>query len=291
MTYEIFRAAQKTTDTHAGTMAYCEAGQGNEKALLLLHGVPTSSWLYRKVIPGLAKNYRVVAPDFIGFGSSAKPVGDMSVYAPAARAKRVRKLMTELGIEKFSIMTHDMGGLVTWEMMKQDIDSIEDLIILNTIVHSEGFFPPNMKKNMLTEQLMKAYSNRWTSAAIWMLTARNLGLKSTRKLSEEECLGYVTPLREGSDKALYSFFTSLDKEMLAKLEYNRDVFQQFNGRTLVLWGEIDETLTTAQIPFLKEHLRIPDEMVCVYPENAHFLTEEIPDEVVTQVNAFLQTSE
>ncbi len=71
MNYAQFRKQQKSFPSLEGTLKYIDKGEG--EVLLLLHGVPTSSWLYRKMIDELATKYRVIAPDMLGFGASDSP--------------------------------------------------------------------------------------------------------------------------------------------------------------------------------------------------------------------------
>ena len=283
--YDEHRAQQQIFVSTTGDIAYTDHGDG--KVLLLLHGVPTSSWLYRKIIPQLQQDFRVVSVDLLGYGSSAKPEDDGSNYGAVAQAQRVSALLNFLSIREYAIMMHDMGGLVAWELLRLAPKSASELIIQNTIVHQDGFNSPDIKPGFMARQLTKAYSSRMTSAAILDVTFRNLGLGGEYQLSESECHGYVKPLREGSSPALYAFFTSLNDELFQHLEDNRQLFDDYRGKALVLWGGKDDVLTTQQIPFLRDHLRIPDEDIHIYPDNQHFLVEEIPGEVITQVRDFL----
>jgi len=287
-TYRQHRTQQRTFQTPAGAIAYTDHGAGD--AIVLLHGVPTSSWMYRKVIPKLQVRHRVISVDLLGYGSSAKPEDASGTYSAASQANRVRALLDSIGVQRYSVMMHDMGGLVAWEIMRQDISAVENLIVLNTIVREKGFEHPGLDPGMMTKTITKAYSNRWTSSIILERSFAFLGLNSEKKLSERECEGYVKPLREGSDAALYAFFTSIDDYLFAKLESNRHLFARFRGRTLVLWGAKDKSLTTDQIPFLHQHLRIPASDIHVYTDNAHFLAEEIPEEIATQVLRFTSRS-
>lgn len=287
--YDQHIAAQQTTPTDAGAMSYRDEGPKDAgNTIVLLHGVPTSSWLYRHIIPALAKKHRIIAPDLIGYGTSAKPKNDGKVYTPAAQAKRVRALMKTLGINQYSILMHDMGGLVAWEMMHQNHHEISNLICLNTIVQKNGFDPPKLPTGALTKAITKAFANNWTNDAILTMIFREMGLKGIKKLTPSECLGYTRPLETGSNEALYAFFTSFDDRLYDRLEQSDRLFQKFKGRTLILWGAGDNILTSAQIPFLKKHLRIPEENIHIYPNHAHFLPEEIPTEVVERVSKFLK---
>ena len=283
--YEAFQAAQKTYKTTVGPMAYLDEGKGTP--IILLHGVPTSSWMYRKVIPGLAKNHRVIAVDLIGYGSSAKPKGNLAVYNSDEQARRVRALAKSLGLSKYSLVFHDMGGLVAWEMLRQDREAISNLVVLNTIVRKEGFEPPNFKPGKITEMLSDSFVNEWTNGVVLKTTLRGLGLTAEDKLDGSEYHGYEEPLRDGSDEAIYQFYTSLNPALYERLEGNSVTMRKFKGDTLVLWGAKDKVLTKKQIPFLETNLRVAPKNIHVYEQYDHFLAEEAPEVVVSQINAFL----
>ncbi len=295
-TYQDHRSQQKLFSTFNGNIAYTDHGHrqnqtGEEKqspqVLVLLHGVPTSSWMYRKIIPGLQQNIRVISIDLLGYGSSDKPKNGDEPYSHALQAARVEALLSHLEIEKFSLLMHDMGGLVAWEILRNQAENVSHLIVLNTIINKEGFNNPNINAGFFTRQMMKAYRSPLTSAAILKKTFDDLGLVDEYELTETECYGYVAPMKEGSDPALYAFFTQLNPSLFTRLNENKTLLNNYQGNTLVLWGAKDTTLTTKQIPVLQKMLAVPNENIHIYPDNAHFLAEEIPDEIIKQVNAFL----
>jgi len=282
--YQEHRAQQRSFQSSTGKIAYTDHGEG--PVLVLLHGVPTSSWMYRKIIPDLQQSMRVISVDHLGFGSSEKPEQDTG-YGAHDHALRVQELLAFLNIESYSLLMHDMGGLVAWDMLRSDPAPIDNLVVLNTIVHDEGFHQPEMKPGNFTRRLMTAFTSQLTSVAVLEKTFSDLGLNGDYKLSEDECFGYVAPMREGADPALYQFFTGINDELFAKLDENRTAFQNFEGQTLVMWGAQDETLTIDQVPILQEMLNVPAKNVHIYPKNAHFIAEEIPEEVVEKVSAFI----
>ena len=284
-TYKQHRSQQQYFSTSDGSVAYTDHGEGD--VLVLLHGVPTSSWMYRKIIPDLQNNFRVITIDFLGYGSSDKPDDNGTNYLPVSHAKRIQALLSSLNVNEFSLLMHDMGGLVAWEMLRQQPTSIRNLIVLNTIVRDQGFDQPDIKPGVMAKQMSKAYSNNLTSVAVLQVTFGKLGLVDEYKLSDEECFGYVQPMKEGSDEALHAFFVSLNDDLFEKLQSNQSIFEAYNGNTLVMWGGKDDILTTGQIPFLQEHLRIPDENIHIYSENNHFLVEEIPEEVTKEIAMFM----
>lgn len=283
--YAAHRAQQKLFEAEGGKIAFTDHGQG--KVVVLLHGVPTSSWMYRKVVPGLQANMRVITVDQLGYGSSEKPSRDEADYSPAAQARRIQALLASRGVTEYSVLMHDMGGLTAWEMLGAQPEAIDKLIVLNTIVGQTGFKHPNMEAGFITSQLMKAYTSSLTSAAILDKTFTDLGLTGEYKLTEEECYGYVRPMREGSDDALFSFFTGVNDDLFKALETKRRTWPDYDVDMLVMWGGKDKILTTGQIPTLKTAFNIPDENIHIYDNNAHFLAEEIPDEIVAKVSGFI----
>lgn len=287
-TYDDHRAQQQFFTAPGGKIAFTDHGPDDAPVIVLLHGVPTSSWMYRKVVPGLQQNLRVITVDQLGYGSSEKPDRKTTDYSAAAQANRIEALLASRGVSEYSILMHDMGGLVAWEMLNAHADKVQNLVVLNTIVGQTGFAHPNMEGGFLTSQLMKAYTSSLTSAAILDKTFSDLGLKGEYKLSEDECYGYVRPMREGADDALYSFFTGINDDLFTDLSAKHTRWPNYKGDVMVMWGGKDETLTTGQIPTLKAGFNIPDSQIHIYENNAHFLAEEIPDEIVSKVTAFIR---
>lgn len=282
--YADHRSQQQFFVFEGQSIAFTDHGEG--RTLVLLHGVPTSSWMYRKVIPLLQTDLRVISIDLLGYGSSEKPAD--ADYSEAAQARIVRALLQQLEINQYGLLVHDMGGLVAWEIMRQAPEDVTDAIILNTIVGKHGFNHPNFNPGMMTRQLMNVYSSDLSSAAVLDRTFSDLGLTGEHKLSEEECFGYVLPMREGADPALYAFFTSINEDMFQALDQKWIALKSWDGEAVVMWGAQDETLTVAQIPMLQSALSIPDAQIFQYNDNAHFLAEEIPAEIAAKAIALMQ---
>lgn len=288
--YANHRFQQTLIPTSGGQLSVIDVGQG--PALVLIHGVPTSSWLFRKMIPSLQKDFRVIAIDLLGFGGSDKPSSEGGNYLPSAQANYVHQALDALEVSDFNLLFHDMGGLVAWSLVKQDIamdNSVKSLTILNTIISKQGFEFPKLKKGAMAKTMSEAYASNLSSAAVLKLTFKNMGLKSDHKLSEKECFGYVAPMREGADAALYDFFTGFDDARFTDLESNIAALKNFTGRAQILWGGQDKVLTVDQFPQLTQSLKIDADDITVYPNNSHFLPEEIPEALNAKIKAFLLT--
>ena len=286
--YANHRLQQTLVATSGGQLSVIDVGQG--PTLVLIHGVPTSSWLFRKMIPGLQQDFRVIAVDLLGFGGSDKPESIGGNYLPAAQASYVHQALDALDVGEYNLVFHDMGGLVSWELLSQDItmdNNVKSLTILNTIISKQGFAFPNMKKGVMAKTMSEAYASNLSSAAVLKLTFKNMGLSSDHKLNEKECFGYVEPMREGADSALYAFFTGFDDARFSRLESNIEALKNFKGRAQILWGEQDKVLTVDQFPQLTAALKIDFDDITVYPDNSHFLPEEIPETLNAKIKAFL----
>jgi pimeloyl-ACP methyl ester carboxylesterase len=118
----------KFLELHGDRVAYRDAGDGAE-ALLLIHGMAGSSETWRAVIPQLSKNYRVVAPDLLGHGQSAKPRGD---YSLGAFAVWLRDFLDELGISRATIVGQSLGGGVAMQFVYQHPDYCQRLILISS---------------------------------------------------------------------------------------------------------------------------------------------------------------
>lgn len=283
--YADHRQHQSFFDTESGKIAYLDLKKSSDApVLVLLHGVPSSSWLYRKMLPELQQHYRVIAVDLLGYGSSDKPDSDGPLYKREAQASYVQELLKFLRVEKYSLAFHDMGGLVAWEMIDRDLISnkssdqkIKTIFVLNTIVAKEGFNHPNIKKGARARVMSNAFSSVVTSSAALEMTFNNMGLRSNAQLSEAECFGYVAPMKEGSNHALYDFYTGFDDALFSRLEQQIKGLERFTGRAYILWGAQDKVLTTEQVPVLTKALSKASVSTEIFEGNAHFLPEEIPN--------------
>jgi pimeloyl-ACP methyl ester carboxylesterase len=122
-------------------MFYRESGPLDAPVLLLLHGYPTSSHMFRHLIPALADEYHVIAPDHIGFGRSSAPSVDEFSYTFDSLANMTAKLLEALGVTKFTVYTQDYGAPIAWRLALANPDTVEGVISQNGNAYEEGFVP------------------------------------------------------------------------------------------------------------------------------------------------------
>jgi pimeloyl-ACP methyl ester carboxylesterase len=118
---------------------YREAGPADAPAVVLLHGFPASSFMFRNLIPLLADRYHVIAPDHLGFGlSDAPPAGDFG-YSFDALAGLTAGLLGQLGITRYALYVHDYGAPVGWRLALADPGAVSAIISQNGNGYEAGF--------------------------------------------------------------------------------------------------------------------------------------------------------
>ncbi|MEV6130730.1 alpha/beta hydrolase [Streptomyces violaceusniger] len=121
---------------------YREAGDPQAPVVVLLHGFPTSSHMFRHLIPALADRYRVIAPDHIGFGQSAMPSLKDFPYTFDALSQVTSGLLRSLGVDRFAMYVQDYGAPIGWRLALRDPDRITAIITQNGNAYVDGFVKP-----------------------------------------------------------------------------------------------------------------------------------------------------
>lgn len=120
--------ASRWIEIEGARMHYVDEGHG--PTVLMVHGTPTWSFLYRHLVKGLRERFRCVAPDHLGFGLSDKPAGD--AYRPQDQARRLAVFVEALGLEDVSLIVHDFGGPIGLAWALEHPDEVRSLVLFNT---------------------------------------------------------------------------------------------------------------------------------------------------------------
>lgn len=280
ITYSQFRLEQNTFASKDGNIKYIDKGQG--EVIVLLHGVPTSGWLYRNMINNLSKNHRVIAPDMLGFGSSDSPKG-YDIYSETEHAERLINLMNHLNIENWTHVMHDAGGLWTWELFKKQPNRITKLIVLNTIIYEDGFAPPiRFKPGFMARTAMWSYRNGITTNM--MLKGLFKKGLTTNTLNKIDIEGYKKPLIEDKTKGMYYFFSQTCND----LTNYQSVIKNINIPVAVIWGENDSFLRWApQKEVIIKDLKISKDNIHLLKAK-HFIQEEQPEKINALILDFIK---
>lgn len=123
------------------TLFYREAGPADAPVVVLLHGFPTSSFMFRELIGELAGDYRVIAPDYLGFGYSDAPPVEEFDYTFDALADFTAGLLKQVGVSRYAIYVQDYGAPVGWRLALRDPAAITAIITQNGNGYEDGFVP------------------------------------------------------------------------------------------------------------------------------------------------------
>ncbi len=265
---------------------YREAGAADAPVILLLHGFPTSSHMFRNLIPALADRYRVIAPDYPAFGHSATPDRREFTYSFARFTELVDGLMNQLGVERYALYVQDYGAPIGYRLALRHPERVTALVIQNGNAYDEGlseFWKP-----------IKAY---WADGSDAHRTALRAGL--TLAATKSQYLdGVRDPSRIAPDAWLHDQALldrpGIDEIMLDLFrDYRSNValypeFQAFfrarKPPTLIAWGKNDVIFPAAGAhPYLRD---LPGAELHLL-DTGHFALEDKGDDIAALMLDFL----
>jgi len=134
----VARVQYKTVEVEGLEIFYREAGDSSKPAILLLHGFPTSSHMFRNLIPMLADDYHVIAPDYPGYGNSSAPSVDKFEYTFDNIARIVEQFTQKISLERYSLYLMDYGAPIGFRLAAAHPECVQALIIQNGNAYDEG---------------------------------------------------------------------------------------------------------------------------------------------------------
>jgi len=259
-------------------MHYLDEGSG--EPLLCLHGEPTWSFLYRKMIPPLARTARVVAPDYLGFGRSDKPA-EIAWYTFDRHYESILRLVVALDLRSLTVVVQDWGGPIGLRLAVEQPERVERLVIMNTGVGG-GRAPSDTWLRF--REVVRA---RGADLDIARLVASGCA----RELSPYAAVGYEAPFPAGESKAGALAFPELvptepDHPNTAPLLAVREALRRWTKPTLVLFGDSDPIFP----PGVAERIAdlIPGALPAETIANAgHFVQEDAGEEAADRIARFL----
>ena len=262
-------ASLETVKVNDLTLAYRELGSGSP--VLLLHGWPTSSYLWRDVMRPIAERNHVVAVDLPGFGASDKPLGVR--YGFELFDRTLDGFLAALEIEEIGLAVHDLGGPVGLHWAVQHPERVTRLALLNTLVYPEFSeavlqFIEACSKPELREQL--------TSPA-GLEAAMGLGLADEARLTDEVITAVREPFRTPeARRALADAGIGLEPEGFVDIAR---LLPSLQMPVRVIYGERDRILPDVAETMARVKSDLPQAEVTPLPDCGHFLQEEAPEEI------------
>lgn len=263
---------------------YREAGPKDAPTILLLHGFPSSSHMFRDLIPKLAEEYHVIAPDYPGFGQSSAPDAASYDYDFGTLAETIGALTEQLELPKYSIYMQDFGGPVGMRMAQRHPERLEKVIIQNATLHVEGWNPDIVaqfgpfweNRTAATEAPLRTFLKAETTQ--WQYQQ---GSTRTDRLSPDAWTSDQAGLdRPGNDAIQLEYLWNY-QDNVAHYAAWQDHLSQTQPEALIVWGQNDPFFTLDGVDALKSLL--PDAETHLF-DAGHFALEthsvEIGDAII-----------
>lgn len=286
-------ARAETTTTHhrravvdGVDVFYREAGPSNGPTVVLLHGFPTSSHMFRNLIPTLADRYHVIAPDYPGFGESAVPDRKTFAYTFAHYAEIVDTLLTQLGADRYALYVQDYGAPVGYRLALRHPERVTALVVQNGNAYEEGlrdFWKP-----------LKAYwadhSQEHREALRAALTPASTksqylgGVRDPSRIAPENWIHDQALLdRPGVDEIMLDLFGDYGSNVALYPQF-QEFFRTRRPPTLLAWGKNDVIFPAeGALPYKRD---LPDAELHLL-DTGHFALEDKGEEIAALMRDFL----
>jgi pimeloyl-ACP methyl ester carboxylesterase len=264
-------------------MFYREAGLTNSPTIVLLHGFPSSSHMFRDLIPQIAGRFHVIAPDYVGFGYSDAPSVSEFEYTFDNLAVYVEELLFNvLGLKKFSIYVQDYGAPVGYRIAARHPEAIEGIVVQNGNAYAEGIgaaFDP-MKpfwanRTLETEAPVRALLAKETT--VFQYTH---GVKDVSRISPDSyTVDQLFLDRPGNDAIQLNLLHNYQSNLTHYDEWHA-FFRKSQPKTLIVWGQNDPFFT---VEGAKAYLRDIPKAELHLLDTGHFALEDSCDFIAQRI--------
>ncbi len=278
--------AYKTVKIDGLDIFYREAGSPANPTVLLLHGFPTSSQMFRNLMPKLAGRYHVVAPDYPGYGQSSAPPVDKFDYTFDNLANVVGKFAEALKLERYSLYLMDYGAPVGYRLAVRHPERVDALIVQNGNAYVEGlreFWDP-------FRAYWKERSEQNAAAMRKLLTYDATKWQYTNGVRD---VAHISPDGATTDQYLLDRPGNADIQLALFYSYGSNpplypewqaYFRKYQPPTLIVWGKNDAIFPTEGAEPYKRDLKNLEVHLL---DTGHFALEEDGDAIASYINAFL----
>ncbi|MDP9185007.1 MAG: alpha/beta hydrolase [Actinomycetota bacterium] len=257
-----------------GELAYRDEGSG--PAVLLLHGFPLTSYLWRRLIPALAARHRVLAPDLLGLGGSEHPAGvPLDIRA---QATYVGELLDHLELDRVAVIGHSTGGGIA-QLLAHRRPDVQALVLIDSVA-----FDAWPTEAVAEVQVLPPERETFETVELVVRSALSIGTREG-EIAEDDVDAYLQPWRSGDVAGLFRWARALDGIGLRDLERP---MATWDLPTLILWGEDD--------PFhpvgIAERLNaaIPSSALGLVPGCGHYPPEEAAETIDPIISEYLRAN-
>ncbi len=279
------RTTYRTATVNGRKVFYREAGDPAAQTILLLHGLPTSSQMFRDLMPALADRFHLVAPDYVGFGHSNAPSCEEFRYTFDNLAAHVAGLVDVLGLTSYVLYMQDYGGPVGFRLFAERPGQVKGFIVQNANAYLEGvgdapkqaLGPLWEKRTPETEKAARDFLSLEGTKFHWQVGAKD---------SEA-----INPDNWALDQALLDRPGTQDYQVDLLENYKTNIalyptwqaaFRQHKPKTLIVWGKHDPFFIPAGA---RAYLNDLPEAKLVWLDSGHFVLDENAPQVAAEIKA------
>jgi pimeloyl-ACP methyl ester carboxylesterase len=283
-----YRVIHRNIQVNGLNMFYREAGLTNAPTVVLLHGFPTSSHMYRNLIPALSDQFHLIAPDYPGFGNSSMPTVDEFNYSFDGLADMIDKFVQNLGLEKYSLYLQDYGAPVGYRVAVKHPERVQALIVQNGNAYEEGLWefwlPFKAYWRDRSETNTAALTKFLTlDATKWQYTH---GVRKVEAISPDNWLldQYLLDRPGNKDIQLQLFYDYGSNPPL--YPQWQAYFREYQPPMLIVWGKNDYIFPAeGAYPYQRDLKNIEFYLL----DTGHFALEEDCDVIAGHIRQFLAT--
>lgn len=282
-----YEVSHNQIDVDGVSIFYREAGNPTAETIVMMHGFPSSSHMFRNVIDGLSDQYHIIAPDYPGFGFSEVPNADEFEYTFDNITKVTQDFINKLGIDKFYLMMQDYGGPIGMRIASENPNRIQGLIIQNANAYMEGLgeWSQRIGGYVQNEQFTELEEFKtFLMSAEGVKTQYTAGSKNPVAI---DALSYLTDIafldRTNVREVQSALFNNYGTNFPKYGEW-QSYLKRYQPKTLVLWGENDKYFSKAGGEAYKKDLK---DVEVHFFDAGHFMLEEFPDESIELISTFL----
>lgn len=256
---------------------YLEAGE--KEVILMLHGFPTSAYLWRNIMPKLAETHRVIALDLPGYGKSDKPLSVS--YSFNYYYRILDGFLKELAISELNLVVHDLGGPIGLLWAVRNPERIKRLVLLNT------FFYPKFSLGVILFSLAIRLPilKNWLTAASGIRAGLRLGVKNKNRIKGELLANYQKPFKSQDDRAALK--KSASRMSIKGFKEIEEKLPLLKNPIKAIYGVDDWILPKVANTMLLVKQQFPQTEITTIPNCGHFLQEDEPELISQLISDFV----
>jgi pimeloyl-ACP methyl ester carboxylesterase len=279
---------EKTIEIDGLTVSYKEGGSPDSPAILLLHGFPTSSHMFRNLIPALEDEFYLVAPDMIGYGKSSMPSTEEFEYTFDNQADIINKFTEEIGLTEYSMYVMDYGAPVGYRIFAEHPERVQAFIIQNGNAYEEGLetFWDDWKTwwdDKTPENEAKLHYLVAPDTTKWQYT---FGMRSPNSVDQSTWITDNAGLQRDGNVAVQLAMAYDYRTNLPLYPQWQEQFREHDPPALIVWGANDYIFPESGAhPYERDLTDVEKHIL----DTGHFALENDLDFIAEKISSFLKS--